>query len=83
MLEYCVCPCVTQPTRNVDQQDAAAQGQRVVVCCHLPLCPGTAPPVCLLWNYEQVLQVRRGLGLWTGDCCTHTVIHFADTFSLT
>ena len=34
---------------------AAQQGQRAIVCCHLPLLPGTCPPVCLLWNYQEVL----------------------------
>jgi manganese-dependent ADP-ribose/CDP-alcohol diphosphatase len=34
---------------------AAAEGARVVLACHLPLHPDTAPGVCLLWEYEAVL----------------------------
>uniref|UniRef100_A0A1D2A4L9 Calcineurin-like phosphoesterase domain-containing protein n=2 Tax=Auxenochlorella protothecoides TaxID=3075 RepID=A0A1D2A4L9_AUXPR len=39
--------------------EARAAGDRVVVACHLPMHPDTCPPVCLLWNYEQVLEVLQ------------------------
>ncbi|CAL8470374.1 g9916 [Coccomyxa elongata] len=35
---------------------AAAEGQRVILCCHLALHPDTCPGACLLWNYQDVLQ---------------------------
>jgi manganese-dependent ADP-ribose/CDP-alcohol diphosphatase len=37
--------------------DARAAGDRVIVCSHLCLHPGTCPATCLLWNYEQVLTI--------------------------
>ncbi len=42
-------PCV--------MQDAASLGQKVLVCCHLAFCPGSCPNSCLLWNYEDMLEV--------------------------
>ena len=36
-------------------QAAAAERARVIIACHLPLHPDTAPGVCLLWEYEAVL----------------------------
>lgn len=44
-------------------EEAAAAGERVVAACHLVFHPGTAPPTCLLWNYDEVLQVRH-VGRW-------------------
>ncbi len=49
-------------------QAAAAAGQRCIVCGHLPLCPGTCAPACLLWNYEEVLGVLR-----RSDCVAATI----------
>jgi manganese-dependent ADP-ribose/CDP-alcohol diphosphatase len=45
--------------RWLDAQLAAAgaAAERVVVASHLPLHPETAPPACLLWNYDAVLEV--------------------------
>ena len=31
--------------------------QRAIICCHLCLHPETCAPTCLLWNYDEVLQV--------------------------
>lgn len=42
--------------------DAKAADQRVIVCGHLPLQPGTCIGTCLLWNYEEVLQAIWGAG---------------------
>ncbi|KAK9808721.1 hypothetical protein WJX72_002505 [[Myrmecia] bisecta] len=42
--------------------DAKAEGQRVIVCCHLPLHPDTCLGTCLLWNYDEVLKVLQGAG---------------------
>ncbi|KAJ9677908.1 hypothetical protein PVL29_022720 [Vitis rotundifolia] len=38
-------------------QDATKLKQKVVVCCHLPLDPGTLSPEALLWNYDEVMDV--------------------------
>lgn len=35
--------------------DARAKGERALVLSHLPLHPATAPPACLLWNYDEVV----------------------------
>ncbi|XP_078432522.1 manganese-dependent ADP-ribose/CDP-alcohol diphosphatase-like protein [Wolffia australiana] len=32
-------------------------GEKVVVCCHVPLHPGCSSPEALLWNYDDVLEV--------------------------
>jgi len=36
---------------------AQAERERVFVVLHTPLHPASSPPVCLLWNYEQVLSL--------------------------
>jgi len=38
---------------------AGRQGEKVLVMSHCPVMPGTAAPVCLMWNYEEVLEVLR------------------------
>ncbi|GAV65143.1 Metallophos domain-containing protein [Cephalotus follicularis] len=38
-------------------QDATKVNQKVVVCCHLPLCPGATSKEALLWNYDEVMGV--------------------------
>jgi manganese-dependent ADP-ribose/CDP-alcohol diphosphatase len=37
-------------------EDAVAAGARLIIACHLPIHPETAPGVCLLWEYEAVLE---------------------------
>jgi manganese-dependent ADP-ribose/CDP-alcohol diphosphatase len=59
-------------------QEADAAGQCVVVCGHLPVFPGTCPPACLLWNYEEVLSTlqryaRAGVVVATMAGHTHQV----------
>lgn len=44
---------------QVQLEGCAAAGERVLVACHLCFHPRTCPPACLLWNYEEVLQVGR------------------------
>jgi hypothetical protein len=36
---------------------ADAAGERVVVMTHVPMAPGGANPLCMLWNYEEVLHI--------------------------
>lgn len=52
---------------------AAAEGERVIVAIHQPLHPSTAPPVCLLWNYEAVSAVlsAHGPGVVAGVLAGH------------
>jgi len=38
---------------------AAAAGESAVLLSHAPLCPGGCDPICLLWNYQDVLDVIR------------------------
>lgn len=38
--------------------EAASAGERVVCLCHLAFHPDSVPPMCLLWNFDEVLQVR-------------------------
>ena len=39
--------------------EAKEMGQQAIVCCHLPLHPDTCPGACLLWNYEEALDICR------------------------
>jgi hypothetical protein len=36
---------------------AAAADQRVIVACHHPLAPGSAPEQYLAWNYQELLAL--------------------------
>ncbi|XP_059657195.1 manganese-dependent ADP-ribose/CDP-alcohol diphosphatase [Cornus florida] len=38
-------------------QDATQSNQKVVVCCHLPLDPGSSSKEALLWNFDEVMDV--------------------------
>ncbi|KAL5997032.1 hypothetical protein ACLOJK_007958 [Asimina triloba] len=38
-------------------QDSMVRGQKVVVCCHLPLDPDATSHEALLWNYNEVMDV--------------------------
>jgi 3',5'-cyclic AMP phosphodiesterase CpdA len=51
--------------------DAGHSGQRVILCCHLPLHPDTCPGACLLWNYEEVLQICGAAGNVVATFCGH------------
>lgn len=42
---------------NDTLKDATAHGQKVIICCHIPLHPGATFPSALLWNYAEVLEV--------------------------
>ena len=45
---------------QLEQAERAAQ--RVVVAVHQPLHPASANPLCLLWNYDEVLETLRPFG---------------------
>eukprot|EP00879_Flechtneria_rotunda_P008922 GHRR01009342.1.p1 GENE.GHRR01009342.1~~GHRR01009342.1.p1 ORF type:complete len:381 (+),score=139.15 GHRR01009342.1:401-1543(+) len=53
-------------------QVAAENSQNVVICSHLPLNPGTCPPACLLWNYEEVLNILQQSGVVVATMAGHT-----------
>uniref|UniRef100_A0A7N0TP38 Manganese-dependent ADP-ribose/CDP-alcohol diphosphatase n=1 Tax=Kalanchoe fedtschenkoi TaxID=63787 RepID=A0A7N0TP38_KALFE len=38
-------------------QDATKLNQKVLVCCHIPLDPGSSSCAALLWNYDEVMSV--------------------------
>ena len=40
-------------------QSAKESGERVIVCSHQPIHPGSSWPTCLMWNYEDVLEIMR------------------------
>jgi manganese-dependent ADP-ribose/CDP-alcohol diphosphatase len=42
------------------QLEAARRGnEKVIVLSHQPILPGSTNPVCLMWNYKEVLAVLR------------------------
>ena len=43
-------------------REAKTLHQNVIICCHLCLHPGTCAPQCLLWNYDEVLQILGDSG---------------------
>ncbi|KAG0499908.1 hypothetical protein HPP92_004163 [Vanilla planifolia] len=43
-------------------RDSSDRGQKVIICCHLPLDPRAAAPEALLWNYEEVMDVIHRYG---------------------
>ncbi len=57
--------------------DARAADQRVIVCGHLPMHPGTCIGTCLLWNYEEVLQA-----IWDAGNVVATISGHAHNVSL-
>eukprot|EP00978_Attheya_sp_CCMP212_P025787 scaffold83639_cov51-Attheya_sp.AAC.1 len=40
-------------------QEAKQNRERVIVLSHQPILPGSSSPVCLIWNYHDVLKVLR------------------------
>lgn len=38
-------------------QDASKLNQRVIVCGHVPMNPGVASKVALLWNFDEVMSI--------------------------
>ena len=40
-------------------QSAKEDGERVIVVSHQPIHPGSSWPTCLMWNYNEVLDVMR------------------------
>lgn len=42
---------------RLELNESRQKGQNVVVFSHLPLIEGLYRPVCLLWNYEEVLKL--------------------------
>lgn len=40
-------------------EKARESREKVIVLSHQPILPGSASPVCLVWNYEELLQVLR------------------------
>ncbi|GBG88602.1 hypothetical protein CBR_g48132 [Chara braunii] len=38
-------------------KEAEAEEEKVIIGCHLPMDPRSTDPICLLWNYDEVLRV--------------------------
>eukprot|EP00192_Tetraselmis_astigmatica_P013236 CAMPEP_0117671066 /NCGR_PEP_ID=MMETSP0804-20121206/13120_1 /TAXON_ID=1074897 /ORGANISM="Tetraselmis astigmatica, Strain CCMP880" /LENGTH=338 /DNA_ID=CAMNT_0005479471 /DNA_START=250 /DNA_END=1266 /DNA_ORIENTATION=- len=53
-------------------QEAAQDGQQVIIFSHVPLCPGTCDPITLVWNYEEVMQVLHRHPNVVASFCGHT-----------
>jgi len=39
--------------------EARKKGDKVIILSHQPILPGSSSPVCLVWNYSEVLHVLR------------------------
>jgi len=37
--------------------EAVKDGQKVIILSHVPIGPGSCNPLCLLWNYDKVLEI--------------------------
>jgi manganese-dependent ADP-ribose/CDP-alcohol diphosphatase len=40
-------------------ETARMNGERVIICSHQPIHPGSSFPTCLVWNYDEILAVVR------------------------
>lgn len=43
-------------------QRARDRDERVILCSHQPIHPGSTWPTCLIWNYDEILAVIRRYG---------------------
>jgi manganese-dependent ADP-ribose/CDP-alcohol diphosphatase len=42
--------------------EARTAGEKVIIVSHQPILPGSSNPVCLVWNFDEVLEVLRDFG---------------------
>lgn len=42
--------------------EAKENGEKVILLSHQPILPGSSSPVCLVWNYSDVLAILRDFG---------------------
>jgi manganese-dependent ADP-ribose/CDP-alcohol diphosphatase len=40
-------------------EEARHNNERVILLSHQPMLPGSTAPICLMWNYQDVLQILR------------------------
>ena len=40
-------------------QEAKENNERVIILSHQPILPGSSSPMCLIWNYHDVLAILR------------------------
>eukprot|EP00878_Enallax_costatus_P016650 GHUV01017470.1.p1 GENE.GHUV01017470.1~~GHUV01017470.1.p1 ORF type:complete len:294 (+),score=61.59 GHUV01017470.1:420-1301(+) len=52
--------------------EALSADQNIIICSHLPLYPGTCPPACLLWNYQEVLDILQSSDAIVATIAGHT-----------
>lgn len=43
-------------------EDSYQAGQKVIVLCHVPVCPGSCRDICLIWNYQELLTILHKHG---------------------
>ena len=43
-------------------QQAAVNNDRAIIVSHQPILPGSSSPVCLIWNYDEILDILREFG---------------------
>jgi len=48
---------------NDTLDEAAKMNQKVIILTHVPIAPGSCTDLCLLWNYDQVLDI-----IYKKDC---------------
>ncbi|KAK9845692.1 hypothetical protein WJX84_000667 [Apatococcus fuscideae] len=51
--------------------EAAGQGQRALVFCHLPIHPNSGPPASLMWNFQEAMSVIEESGCVAGVFSGH------------
>lgn len=65
-------------------QEASRLGQKVVICCHLPIHPDCAHSDALLWNFDKVLEVLHSYSCVVA-CLSghvHTGCHVVDSHGI-
>jgi len=40
-------------------EEAKSEGQKAIILSHQPILPDSSSPVCLIWNYDEVLAILR------------------------
>ena len=40
-------------------EGAKEENQKVIILSHQPILPETSSPICLMWNYDEVLEILR------------------------
>ena len=57
-------------------QSATAEGENVIIATHVPFHPDCTKPICLLWNYDDVLAIVHEHGAACVRACFYGHDHF-------